>query len=131
MEPITNETTEVVPTPDIDARKFNNLTKTYERMSYEQLENILRPVITDTIARARSRAQLAGFSGITERFELKAHRSDEVHDCVQIIRQALAVEFEGTHQVFGIYLDTSVEPSPSDYFSSNAKRDFTFVALPL
>jgi signal recognition particle GTPase len=131
MAPTTDETTEVVPTPDADARKFNNVTKTYERMTYEQLKKVLLPVITDTIIRARNRAQLSGFSLITERFDIQSFRSTEVNDVVHIVKEALALEFGESHEIFTIFYDTNERVASSDFRRSNAQRDLTFMASPL
>jgi spore cortex formation protein SpoVR/YcgB (stage V sporulation) len=122
-ETIEVEMTEVVATPKRDASWSS------ERISYKELETFMTPTLVSCVATARELAQREGFTDITGRITLEHLRSDEVHDCVSIIKKLLAIEFADTHQVFTIYFDGHRQSSSE--FDSNANRDLTFTASPL
>lgn len=127
---MTGETAEVVPTTEADAEKYNNFTRSYGRMSYDQLERILTPILVASVNSGRARAEREGFTTITGRINLHGYRSVEVKDCIQIIESFLKEEFNGVNRVCIVYHDTNNPSSPSQLFHANAMRDITYATQP-
>lgn len=131
MAHTTDETIEVVPTPKRNAKMTHKFGKPGRRMTYKQLEHVLQPVIAAKFATVHKRAAVRGHKAITGRFDIQSFRSTEVMDVVHIIKEALAVEFGESYQIFTIYYDTNQTVPSSDFRLSNAVRDLTFIASPL
>jgi hypothetical protein len=99
--------TMVIHTPEEDAMRYNNATKSYERRPSAQLLENARQLGEVEMERARKKAIDHNLSLLSGRFELSRFRSDEVEELVshleKYVTQSVRIDPNYGMPVFAFY----------------------------